>query len=120
MPQGIRGVTATPSPAVLLPQPQRHLQGMGQEQQHRKPRSSSAPKLGSIPLTALSWAKPQSMARPRSPPHLDVPVGIQKDVLQLQVSVHDPILQGKAEPGSAQGVGGREGMGRSLPFTHGR
>lgn len=34
-------------------------------------------------------------------PHLDVPVGVQQDVLQLQVPVHDPIL--REEPGLIPG-----------------
>lgn len=106
-------------PQPCSPWPQRHLQGMG-VQESKELLSQDQP-----PNWAASLPQPSAGQNPKvwpgpAAPHLDVPVGIQEDVLQLQVSVHDPILQGKAEPGSAQGVGGREGMGRSLPFTHGR
>lgn len=47
--------------------------------------------LGSSP-----WVTPErGQAVPA--PHLDVPVGVQQDVLQLQVPVHDPVLRGGRE-----------------------
>lgn len=80
----------------------------------------AVPHAGQHPVDpSAGWHLKRGRALPAS--HLDVPVCIEKDVLQLQVPVNDPVLhegrERRAQFTACLRKGKSGSTGRSLPFT---